>query len=92
MFFPSLIMTSPKSCHFLTSISQRLENVFELLSEESLALNIRKCYLFAEQITSLDHVISPEGCAPIESKLQMFSEWPIPRTCKQVKSIKGLCG
>ena len=63
---------------------ERLEAVFEKLEEAGLKLKPSKCELFQQQLAYLGHVISTEGIATDEGKIDAIKNWPIPTNVMEV--------
>uniref|UniRef100_A0ACD5WUZ7 Uncharacterized protein n=1 Tax=Avena sativa TaxID=4498 RepID=A0ACD5WUZ7_AVESA len=45
-----------------------------------------------ERVAYLGHVISGDGVATYESKIQSIREWPTPNTLKELQAFLGLTG
>ena len=71
---------------------ERLEAVFRKLEEASLKLKPSKCELFWRKLAYLGHVISAEGVATDESKIEAIKNWPTPITVTDVRSFFGFMG
>ena len=56
---------------------ERLEAMFLKLEQAGLKLKPSKCELFWWQITYLGHVLSAQGIATNESKIEAIKKWPI---------------
>ena len=69
----------------------RLRNIFERLLEANLKLKPSKCAFFQKQARFLGHIVSENGVATDPEKISAVTDWPIPKTAKQVKSFLGLC-
>ena len=59
---------------------QRLEIVYRKLQEQGLTLEY-----------FLGHEISANGIATAPDKIQSVTEWPVPKTTKDVHSLLGFC-
>ena len=68
----------------------RLRQVFQRLREAGLKLKPKKCNLFKTSVSYLGHVVSNEGVATEKDKTEAISEWPTPKTVKEVRSFLGL--
>ena len=68
----------------LASHLERLEAFFQKLEEAGLKLKPSKCELFWRQLAYLGHVISAEGVATDESKIEAIKNWPTPITITEV--------
>ena len=67
----------------------RLRNVFQKLREAGLKLKPSKCEFFKQEIKYLGHVVSKDGIATDNSKIQAIIEWPRPTTVTEVRSFLG---
>ena len=79
---------------FSRSFSDHIDNlrlVIEKLREAGLKLNPKKCVLFKKEVKFLGHVVSENGVATDPEKTKSVSEWPIPKSVKQIRSFLGLC-
>ena len=71
---------------------ERLKAVFQKLEEAGLKLKPSKCELFRRQLAYLGHVISAEGVATDESKIEAIKNWPTTTTVTDVQSFLGFMG
>ena len=76
----------------LASHLERPKAVFQKLEEAGLKLKLSKCELFWRQLAYLGHVISAEGVATDESKIEAIKNWPTPITVTDVRSFLGFMG
>jgi len=65
------------------SMIERLRQVFLRLRSTNLKLNPKKCFL-RKEIKYLGHVVSERRITTDEEKISSVSDWPVPRTKKQV--------
>ena len=68
----------------LASHLEKLEAVFCKLGEPGLKLKPSKCELFQWQIAYLGHVISAQGMATDEGKIEATKQWPITKNTMEV--------
>ena len=71
---------------------ERLEAVFQKLEEASLKLKPSKCEQFWRKLAYLGHVISAEGVATDEGKIEAIKNWPTPTNVTEVQSFLGFMG
>ena len=71
---------------------ERLEAVFQKLEKAGFKLKPPKCKLFRWQIAYLGHVISTQGVATDEGKIEAIKKWPIPTNITEVQSFLGFMG
>ena len=79
---------------YSNSFEQHLENlsqVFDCLCKADLKMSPKKCSLFKDQVLFLGHVVSAGGISTDPTKLESVTNWPVPKTVKQVRSFLGLC-
>ena len=76
----------------LASHLERLEAVFWKLEEADLNVKPSKCELFWRQLVYLGYVISSEGVATDESKIEAIKNWPTPTNITEVRSFLGFMG
>ena len=80
---------------FSKTVDEHIEHiaaVFKILAENGLKLKAKKCDFFKTKIDYLGHVVSSEGVAPDEKKVQSILNYPEPRNQKEVSSFLGLAG
>src|SRR6266536_1123451 len=70
---------------------KRLEVILSRLRDAGLKLRPDKCRLLQKQVKFLGHVISEEGVATDEAKVELVKTWPQPRRVRDVRSFLGLC-
>ena len=71
---------------------ERLKAVFWKLEEAGLKLKHSKCELFQRQLAYLGHVISAEGVATDEGKIEAITNWSTPTNVMEVQSFLGFMG
>lgn len=72
-----------------TEHAQHLRQVLQTLRQEKLYAKISKCSFFQPSIAWLGHVISAEGIRPDPTKVSAVTDWPAPKTIKQLQSFLG---
>lgn len=78
--------------HDLESHMGKLELVFSKLREANLKLQPDKCEFLRREVAYLGHVITENGVSPNPEKVKAVSQFPTPKTPKDVKSFLGLTG
>ncbi|KAL0146514.1 hypothetical protein M9458_058145 [Cirrhinus mrigala] len=68
---------------------QHVRAVLQRLIEHQLYAKEEKCEFHQERITFLGYVISPEGVAMDESKVNAVRNWPRPKTLKELQRFLG---
>lgn len=71
---------------------QKLIEVFDRLRKYGLKVQPDKCEFLRKEVGYLGHIISSEGVKPNPEKVQAVKEFPIPKSCKDIKSFLGLAG
>lgn len=71
---------------------QRLEAVMQRIREAGLKLNASKCKFFQREIKYLGHIISEEGIAVDQEKIEAIRKWPVPTNVTEVQSFIGFAG
>lgn len=69
---------------------QHLAQVFDRLKNANLKLQPTKCHFAIKEVKFLGHVISRKGVRVDPEKTKAVSEFPIPKTPKQVRSFLGM--
>lgn len=81
-----LIATASLEHHF-----DLLKKVFSLLVENRLVLRLDKCRFLETELEYLGYSVTREGVRPTSRGIEAVSNFPIPRTVKEVQSFMGLC-
>ena len=63
---------------------KRLEAMFQILEQARLKLKPSKCELFCRHITYLGHIVSAQGIATDEGKIDAIRKQPTPTTITEV--------
>ncbi|KAK9876430.1 hypothetical protein WA026_012743 [Henosepilachna vigintioctopunctata] len=69
-----------------------IHNVLEAFKKDNLKIQLDKCHFFQTEIEFLVHIITPEGIKPNPKKLKAITNFPIPKTQREIKSFLGLVG
>jgi hypothetical protein len=69
-----------------------LKKVFQILKHHQFLIKKSKCSFATNTVEYLGHVISAQGVATDQSKIQAVSIWPTPKTVKQLRGFLGLTG
>ena len=76
----------------LTSHLEKLKAVFQKLEKAELMLKPLKCELFQWQLAYLGHIISAQGVATDEGKIEAIKNWPTPTNITKIQSFLGFMG
>ena len=66
--------------------------VLKRLCDEGYYANPEKCDFFQREVSFLGHIINESGLSVQQHKVKAVSEWPQPKTRKEVKGFLGLTG
>ena len=69
---------------------EHLRAVLEVLSENKLFINFKKCSWLTGRLLFLGYVVSSEGILVDEEKVRAIRDWPTPKTVGEVRSFHGL--
>jgi len=76
----------------LTELLLILQQVFNRLKKFNLTLDPKKLQLFKHKIDYLGYTISKEGFCPSSANVNKVTNFPIPKTIKQIKQFLGMVG
>lgn len=71
---------------------EKMKRLFGRLKTAGLTLQPEKCLFLRKEVAYLGHIISEEGVKPDPKKTQAVSEFPRPKTRKNIKQFLGLVG
>ncbi|CAF4878033.1 unnamed protein product [Pieris macdunnoughi] len=71
---------------------QKLYEVFNRLRKNGLKVQPDKCEFLRKEVAYLGHIISSEGVKPNPDKVHAVDNFPVPKSCKDIKSFLGLTG
>ncbi len=87
-YIDDLILWAPNFPELLT----RLKQLFSLLSDNVVKLNLSKCTFELKEVTLLGHRISAEGSKPDPKNIEAVAKMRAPTTVKEVRRFLGMCG
>ena len=64
--------------------------MFNVLRNEKLYANFKKCTFCFEKLVFLGYVVSEKGIEVDEEKVKSIKEWPTPKSITEVRSFHGL--
>ena len=71
---------------------RHLQQVFDVIDEAGLKLNLSKCSLAQAEIKLLGHVVDKRGIVVDPSKVEVIRNAPTPTTTTGLRSVLGLAG
>ena len=71
---------------------KHLELVFKRLREHRLYAKLDKCAFMQREIKFLGHLVSADGISVNPDKVKAISDWPVPKTVKDVRAFLGASG
>ncbi|XP_057487761.1 uncharacterized protein LOC130773830 [Actinidia eriantha] len=69
---------------------QHLKSVLDVLRQEKLFANLKKCTFCTDNLVFLGFVVSAQGLHVDAEKIRAIQEWPSPTTVGNVRSFHGL--
>lgn len=88
VFFDDILIYSATESEHLFHV----ETVLELLKQQQLYANYKKCEFGCLEVAYLGHLISQRGVVVDPSKVQSMIDWPVPKSIKALRSFLGLTG
>ena len=88
VFFDDILIYSPS----WTSHLQHVKAVLTVLREQQLRIKRSKCSFAASSVAYLGHIISAGGVAMDQSKVEVVTSWPQPRSARGLRGFLGLAG
>ena len=70
---------------------KHVKEVFQILEQNHLYVKPEKCFFHKSSISYLGYIISSEGISMDPIKTKAVSEWPAPKTLKELQMFLGFC-
>jgi hypothetical protein len=86
VYFDDILIYS----HNLVNHMDHVRKVLEVLRENKLFINLKKCSFMMDQLLFLGFVVSADGIRVDEEKARAIREWPTPKSVGEVRSFHGL--
>ena len=67
-------------------------NVLRAIQKSNLKVNWSKSEILLKEITYLGHKINADGVSPLDDKVNIIRDWPVPDNVYQVRSFLGAVG
>ncbi|WVZ90253.1 hypothetical protein U9M48_036569 [Paspalum notatum var. saurae] len=80
-----LIYSRSEDEHF-----DHIRKVLEVLKQNELYVNLKKCVFLQKQLLFLGFIITSEGIRVDDSKVAAIRDWPTPNNISEVRSFYGL--
>lgn len=71
---------------------RQLREVFGQLRKYNIKIEPDKCEFLKLELTYLGHVVTAQGVKPDQKKIQAVTDFPLPKSPKDIKSFLGLAG
>ena len=69
---------------------EHLRQVFNVLREQKLFANLKKCEFLANKLLFLGYVVSGKGIMVDPNKVEAITSWPTPISIHDIRSFHGL--
>ena len=69
---------------------EHLRQLFSILREQRLFVNLKKCDFYVDIIIFLGYVVTKDGIEMDRSKIEAITNWPTPSSIHDVRSFHGL--
>jgi len=76
----------------LTEHVKQVQQVLELLRQNSLFINQKKCSFGVKEVEYLGHIISVARVAVDPKKIEAMRSWPVPTDSKGLRGFLGITG
>ena len=69
---------------------EHLKQVLQVLQENQLYINLKKCTFSTNKLLFLGFVIGEEGIQVDQDKVSVIRDWPVPKSVTEICSFHGL--
>ncbi|GJW81970.1 putative CCCH-type zinc finger family protein [Tanacetum coccineum] len=69
---------------------EHLSKIFEVLAQEQLYVNLKKCEFMTHSLVFIRYIISEDGFHVDLTKVEAIVSWPIPASLHEIRSFHGL--
>lgn len=88
VFFDDILIYSPDIDTHITHLAM----VFNVLRDNDLYANLKKCTIAQEKIEYLGHCVSAQGVVADPEKVRAMLQQPVPTNIKELRGFLGLTG
>lgn len=88
VFFDDIQIYSPD----FSSHMGHLKAALEVIRQNKLVVNKKKCLFAKAQLEYLGHIISAKGVQADPAKIESMTRWPVPKDLKSLGGFLGLTG
>lgn len=67
-----------------------VRQIFERLRQHHLTINPSKCKFSQSTIEFLGHLVTPDGIKPLPSKVQVITDFPVPKVAKELRRFLAM--
>jgi len=73
----------------IESHKRDVTEIFTILNQNKLQINLNKCVFFEREVKFLGHFISKDGVRPLPIRLETITNFPLPKTTSHLRSFLG---
>ncbi len=77
--------------HSLEEHIEHLRQIFTILQENGLQINLAKCVFAAAALEFLGHRVDQDGVRPLQRHIKAISDFPPPSGCETITTVFRYC-